>query len=167
MADVLTPEAMARLLSVESVRTQVRRHRLQYAPAAQALTARHCGTILLQLLPYLPREVQTSEELQRVAHTPQFAQALDAFTAALRGGHLNTLLRQFGIDPALASRDDGAPRCGSCCRAGGSTTDTTAAVSAVEAFLQAVGRDAQNRGARKGGGGKDDPSGGAAHGEDS
>jgi len=50
-----------------------------------------------QLIPFLPTERRTPEELRQVLHSPQFQQSLDAFGDALESGQLTELLRQFGL----------------------------------------------------------------------
>jgi len=55
-------------------------------------------TIQNQLLPFLPEERRTPEEIREVIRSPQFQQSLDHFTQALATGQLTEMLRQFGID---------------------------------------------------------------------
>jgi len=54
-------------------------------------------TIRDQLLPFLPQERRTPEELRDIFSSPQFQQSLDAFGEALESGQLGELLRQFGL----------------------------------------------------------------------
>ncbi|KAF9979706.1 adhesion regulating molecule 1 [Modicella reniformis] len=52
------------------------------------------------LFPHLPESSErTPEEIQAIARTPQFSQALVSFSAALESGQLGPLLRQFGLGP--------------------------------------------------------------------
>jgi hypothetical protein len=51
-----------------------------------------------QLIPFLPPEQRTPEELRQVLHSPQFQQSLDAFGDALESGQLGELMRQFGLN---------------------------------------------------------------------
>jgi len=50
-----------------------------------------------QLLPFLPPERRTPEELRDIFNSPQFQQSLDAFGEALESGQLGELVRQFGL----------------------------------------------------------------------
>jgi len=50
-----------------------------------------------RLLPFLPPERRTPEELRDIFSSPQFQQSLDAFGEALESGQLGELVRQFGL----------------------------------------------------------------------
>jgi len=50
-----------------------------------------------RLLPFLPPERRTPEELQDIFSSEQFKQSLDAFGEALESGELGELVRQFGL----------------------------------------------------------------------
>lgn len=64
--------------------------------------------VVQQLLPHLPEGVsQNASELRATARSPQFHQALQAFTAALQAGNLNTIMSQFGIDASAAGTAQG------------------------------------------------------------
>eukprot|EP01118_Nematostelium_gracile_P004637 TRINITY_DN1548_c0_g1_i1.p1 TRINITY_DN1548_c0_g1~~TRINITY_DN1548_c0_g1_i1.p1 ORF type:complete len:335 (+),score=113.17 TRINITY_DN1548_c0_g1_i1:160-1164(+) len=51
-----------------------------------------------KLLPFLPHERRTPEELRDIFSSPQFQQSLDAFGEALESGQLGELVRQFGLE---------------------------------------------------------------------
>eukprot|EP01114_Cavostelium_apophysatum_P000446 TRINITY_DN1040_c0_g1_i2.p1 TRINITY_DN1040_c0_g1~~TRINITY_DN1040_c0_g1_i2.p1 ORF type:complete len:353 (+),score=102.91 TRINITY_DN1040_c0_g1_i2:189-1247(+) len=53
--------------------------------------------LLNQLLPLLPEERRTPEEIQQVLRSPQFQQSLETFSQALQSGQLTDLIRQFNI----------------------------------------------------------------------
>lgn len=55
--------------------------------------------IVERLLPLLPEERRTTEELQQVLRSPQFHQAVDFFGSAVQSGQADDLLKQFGIQP--------------------------------------------------------------------
>jgi len=50
-----------------------------------------------RLLPFLPPERRTPEELRDIFQSPQFQQSLDSFGEALESGQLGELVRQFGL----------------------------------------------------------------------
>eukprot|EP00911_Craspedida_sp_UC1_P002786 UC1_evm1s2037 len=61
-----------------------------------------------QLMEYLPEgSNSTIEELRANIRSPQFSQALAAFTAALQSGDLDAAMSQFGVDGAAAARAGG------------------------------------------------------------
>jgi len=51
-----------------------------------------------QLIPFLPPDQRTPDELRQVLHSPQFQQSLDSFGDALETGQLGELMRQFGLN---------------------------------------------------------------------
>jgi len=51
-----------------------------------------------RLLPFLPPERRTPEELRDIFNSPQFQQSLDSFGEALESGQLGELVRQFGLE---------------------------------------------------------------------
>lgn len=51
-----------------------------------------------KLLPFLPQERRTPEELRDIFSSPQFQQSLDSFGEALESGQLGELVRQFGLE---------------------------------------------------------------------
>jgi len=53
--------------------------------------------IVNQLLPLLPEERRTPEEIQSVLRSPQFQQSLEVFNSALQSGQLTDMIRQFNI----------------------------------------------------------------------
>jgi len=53
--------------------------------------------IQAQLLPYLPEERRTPEELRELLRSPQFHQSLESFSSALQSGQLGEMTRAFGI----------------------------------------------------------------------
>jgi len=53
--------------------------------------------IQAQLLPFLPEERRTPEELRELLRSPQFQQSLESFSSALQSGQLGELTRQFGL----------------------------------------------------------------------
>lgn len=55
--------------------------------------------VVERLLPLLPEERRTTEELQQILRSPQFQQAVDFFGSAVQSGQADDLLRQFGIQP--------------------------------------------------------------------
>ncbi|KAI8088855.1 proteasome complex subunit Rpn13 ubiquitin receptor-domain-containing protein [Halteromyces radiatus] len=56
------------------------------------------------LFPFLPENSErTPEEVQQVARSPQFQQALQSLTAALQSGQLGPLLTQLGLDPSAGN----------------------------------------------------------------
>eukprot|EP01119_Soliformovum_irregulare_P007362 TRINITY_DN19769_c0_g1_i1.p1 TRINITY_DN19769_c0_g1~~TRINITY_DN19769_c0_g1_i1.p1 ORF type:complete len:303 (-),score=68.03 TRINITY_DN19769_c0_g1_i1:36-944(-) len=52
-----------------------------------------------QLLPFLPAERRTPQELQEILRSPQIQASLRSFTAALQSGEISELMRQFGLEP--------------------------------------------------------------------
>jgi len=58
-----------------------------------------------KLLPYLPAEIRSTQELFEMIHSPQFLQTLETFGAALQGGQIDEMIRQFGLNPNIASTD--------------------------------------------------------------
>ncbi|KJE88610.1 hypothetical protein CAOG_00240 [Capsaspora owczarzaki ATCC 30864] len=64
--------------------------------------------VVEQLLPFLPETLpHTAAELRTTVRSPQFSQAVQAFSAALGAGNLNAVMQQFGVDPSLAGSAQG------------------------------------------------------------
>lgn len=61
------------------------------------IIAKH-GDIVEKLLPDLPEERRTPEELYAFLHSPQLQQAIRTFASALETGQMNHLLRQIGVE---------------------------------------------------------------------
>jgi len=53
--------------------------------------------VINQLLPLLPEERRTPEEIVQVLRSPQFQQSLETFSSALQSGQLTEMIRQFNI----------------------------------------------------------------------
>jgi len=58
-----------------------------------------------KLLPYLPAEIRSTQELFEMIHSPQFLQTLETFGTALQGGQIDEMIRQFGLNPNIANTD--------------------------------------------------------------
>jgi len=55
------------------------------------------------LLPLLPEGLQTEEELAATLRSPQLRQALGSLSGALQSDNYNSVLGNFGLDPAAGS----------------------------------------------------------------
>lgn len=56
-----------------------------------------------QLLPTLPADHQTVEELRATVHSPQYQQTLASLTSALQSENYNSIFANFGLDPAAGA----------------------------------------------------------------
>ena len=79
------------------------------APLTDILTADDVAPLLEdsdvvnRLLPHLPEGQQNLEELRRTIRSPQFRSTLRTLTSALLSDNYNTVMANFGLDPASGS----------------------------------------------------------------